>query len=330
MAMNIWQMVLFHDIIPSGYDLRRIAIMLDLNNLRFFYHVAKNLSFTIAADDLCVTQPSVTKRIKVLEEACNLKLFGKTRGKTYLTEEGKILYDSVKKIFEYEKDIETTIHDIQELKRGTLRLGMPATFSHSALSVLMDHFHQEYPNIKIQVNTGNSKEIIMGLLNHQNEIGTFVKTEDHPDIHFIHMHREKIALITSPVHRFALEKKAPLDEVAKEPLILREIGSGTRKAALELLEQNHLSPNILLETTNPEYIKQLVQRNDGVAFLAEMTVSQEIEQGKLVLIPIKGHQLTIDLCAAYLKNKPLSKPAKAYLKIFDQMRRGSLEAKDSF
>lgn len=290
--------------------------MLDLNNLRFFYHVAKNLSFTLAADDLYVTQPSVTQRIRVLEESCKLKLFGKSRGKTYLTEEGKALYDSVKKIFDYEVEVEATINNIRELKQGTLSLGLPSTVLSSAITFIMDRFHKEFPKIKIQIITGNAEEIIKNLLNHQIEIGNIAKVEEHPDIEYYHMNAEKIALIANPDHPFAEKEAISLEELANEPIILREKGSGTRKTVLDMLEQNNLSPNILLETTNPDYIKELVQQGRGVSFLSARTVRPEIEKGELITIPLEDHELYIDLCAAYLKNKPLSRAAKAYLQMF--------------
>lgn len=314
------QIVLFDGIIGLAYDLswkncRRITPLLDLNNLRFFYHVAKNLSFTLAANDLCVTQPSVTQRIKVLEESCKLKLFGKSRGKTYLTEEGKTLYDSVKKIFDYEKEVESTINNLRELKQGVLRLGLPSTALSAALSVLMDRFHKEFPDIKMQITTGNSHEIVKSLLNHEIEIGNIAKVDEHPDIEYLSMYPEKIALIANPLHRFAKKTTVSLKELAAESIVLREKGSGTRRTVLEMFEENHMTPNILLETTNPEYIKKLVQQGNGVAFLSARTVQQEIEKGELITVPIKDNELSINLCAAYLKNKPLSRAAKAYLKI---------------
>lgn len=291
--------------------------MLELENLRFFYHVAKNLSFTAAASDLHVTQPSVTKRIKNLEESINLKLFGKSRGKTFLTEEGRILFVKVKKIFQYETEVEKIVSDIQELKRGTLRLGLPATYTRSSLAILMDEFHKQYPDIKIQVNTGNSKEIVESLLNRKNEIGNLAMVSgDNPEIEFVSLSRDNVILLTSPEHPFAQKKFVTIENLANEPIVLRETGSGTRKAVLSFFKKNKITPNILLETTNSEYIKQMVIRGDGISFLVERTISQEIREGKLVKIDIKGHEISIDLYIAYLKNVPLSLPAKAYLEIF--------------
>lgn len=292
--------------------------MINLANLRFFYHVAKNMSFTLAASDLFVTQSAVTKRVKALEEECHLKFFGKRRGKTFLTEEGKVLYKYAKKIFDYEEQIETVLRDVRELKRGILRLALPKTFLDNAVNVLMDNFHHQYPNIRIKVDTGNSQEIIQGIRNNRYEIGNIAEIDDHPDIQRIPMSRSKIGAIVSPSHPFAGSASVTLEELSQEPLILREPGSGTRKLVMDLFEQNGHHPNILLETSNPEYLKQLVQRGDGVSLMAEMTIDREIGQGKLVMVPIKDHDIYLNLYIAYPKNVPLSLPAEAYLRIFSE------------
>lgn len=293
--------------------------MTDLLNLRFFFHVAKKLSFTQAASELFVTQPAVTKRVKALEEECQLKLFGKQRGKLYLTEEGEELFKYAEQIFDYEREMEKAILDIRELKRGTLRLGLPKTFMRSALNMLMDDFHKKYPDIRINVKTGNSEEIIDDVLNHRVEIGNLGTIEKHPDIHLIPFFNDNIVLITSPLHHFVQAKSVSLEDVAKEPLILREKGSGTRKSVMGLFEKNNLAPNILLETSNPEYLTQLVQRGDGVSFSVQRTIEQEIESGKLAKVDIEGHQITMQLFLAHLENKPLSLAAKAYLELFFEL-----------
>ena len=97
--------------------------MLNTNQLRAFYEVAKSLNFSMAAENLHVSQPAVTKQIKSFEERWNLKLFLKKRGKIYLTDEGKKIFVYASRIFELERQLEETISGIQNLKQGSLRIG---------------------------------------------------------------------------------------------------------------------------------------------------------------------------------------------------------------
>ncbi len=101
--------------------------MLNFNQLRAFYHAAKSQNLTQAARELFVSQPAVTAQIKSLENVCNLALFRKKGRKLYLTNEGRVLYEHVCKIFEYEKTIEKVINDMQKLIVGMLRVGTTIT-----------------------------------------------------------------------------------------------------------------------------------------------------------------------------------------------------------
>ena len=97
--------------------------MLNFNQLRVFYHAAKNLNFTAAANELFITQPAVTFQMKAFEEFCNLKLFKKRSRRLFLTDEGRTLFEYAEKIFKFEKEIENVIDEMKELKRGVLSLG---------------------------------------------------------------------------------------------------------------------------------------------------------------------------------------------------------------
>ena len=110
--------------------------MINFNQLRDFYQVAKNLNFTIAANNLYITQPAVSAQVKLFEDYCNLKLFKKKGRKIYLTAEGEVLYDYAQKIFEYEREIESAIEDMRELKRGILRLGTTKTYARYFMAFL--------------------------------------------------------------------------------------------------------------------------------------------------------------------------------------------------
>jgi DNA-binding transcriptional LysR family regulator len=103
--------------------------------------------------------------------------------------------------------------------------------------------------------------------------------------------------------------------LAEEPIILKERGSGTRKLVNELFDDNGITPEILMETSNEEFIKQLVQRGDGVSFVVREAVAIELKEKKLATVPIKGRRVFLEVSIAYLKNQPLSPPAQAFLEM---------------
>jgi DNA-binding transcriptional LysR family regulator len=287
--------------------------MLHLNHLRVFYQAAKYLNFSLAAKSLYITQPAVSVQIKLFEDSCNLKLFKKRGKKVYLTDEGQALYEYARKIFEYEKEIEDAIEDMKELKRGILRLGTTKTYARYFMPFLISTFRQAYPHIKIYLNEGSSLDMVNSLLEFSNELVIIAKTEDNPDICFLPFSKEELILVLPPQHALVRKKAVSLRDLIGEPLIMKEKGSGTRKVVSELFLRASLVPDILMETSNTEFIKEVVQRRDGISFLVKEAVLTELMENKLATVPIKGKQVFLDVNIAYLKNQHLSPPAQAFL-----------------
>ena len=291
--------------------------MINFNQLRIFYQTAKYQNCTVAAEKLFISQPAVTAQVKAFEEFCHLKLFKKMGRKIYLTDEGKSLYEYVRKVFEYEKEIEDTIEDMRLLKKGVLRLGTTKTYARSFMPFFISRFRQSYPHIKIHLDEGSSLQMANSLLDFQNEIVIVAKVEDNHQIRFVPFCQEEIVVLLSPDHRLSNRKSITMTELSKEPIIMKEEGSGTRKALNDAFAQKGLVPNILMETNNTDFIKQLVLRGDGISFLVRAAVSTELEEKKLLTVPIENCQILAGVSIAYLRSQHLSTPAQAFLAILE-------------
>ena len=298
--------------------------MLNFNQFRVFYYAAKNLNFTAAAGELFITQPAVTAQIKSFEEFCNLKLFKKRGRKVYLTDEGRSLYQYAARIFKFEKEIEAVIDDMRELKRGVLSLGTTKAYARYFMPLMITTFHQNYPQIKIQLNEGSSLDMIHGLLDFKIEVAVIARTEDNPEIHFFPFSREEMVAIVSTEHHLSREKGITFKDLSAEPFIMKEKGSGTRKLVEELFEAEQCTPDILMETSNTEFIKQLVQRGEGVSFVVKEAVAAELKEKKLTTVPLRGPKVYLDLSIAYLKGQVLSPPARAFVDTLIGLKSGDL------
>jgi len=293
--------------------------MINFTQLRDFYQVAKNLNFTAAANELCISQPAVTAQVKLFEDYCKLKLLKKRGRKIYLTDEGKTLYSYAEKIFEYEREIERTIEDMKKLKRGTLHLGTTKTYTRYFMPFLISRFHKSYPQIKIHLDEGSSLDMSNSLLNLKNEIVIVAKAMDNTDICFMPFSQEELILILSPDHPLVNKKTLSVRDLAKEPIIMKENGSGTRKLVCELFSKNGLTPNILVETSNTEFIKQLVARKYGISFLVKAAVEKELKEENLASVSIEGEKIFLDVSIAYLKNCHFSPAAQTFLNILKKL-----------
>jgi DNA-binding transcriptional LysR family regulator len=298
--------------------------MLNFNQFRVFYYAAKNLNFTAAAGELFITQPAVTAQIKSFEEFCNLKLFKKKGRKVYLTDEGRSLYQYAAKIFRIEKEIEAVIDDMRELKRGILSLGTTKAYARYFMPLMITTFHQNYPHIKIQLNEGSSLDMIHSLLDFRIEVAIIAKAEDNPDVQFFPFSREEMAVILSRAHPLAKKKAISFTDLATVPFIMKESGSGTRKLVEELFEAEGTTPNVLMETSNTEFIKQLVQRGEGASFVVKEAVAAELRQRELKTVPLKGPKVYLDVSIAYLKGQTLSPPARAFVDTLIGLKSGDL------
>jgi DNA-binding transcriptional LysR family regulator len=299
--------------------MQKAWMMVNFNQLRIFYYTAKHQNCTVAAQNLSITQPAVTAQLKAFEDACNLKLFKKKGRNIYLTDEGRTLYRYVSKVFEFEKELENAIEDMRELKRGLLRLGTTKTYAQSYMPFLVARFRRSHPHIKIYLDEGSSLQMAKSLLDFQNEIVIVAKVEENDQIDFVPLCREEIVALFPPEHYLSQRKSITMAELAKEPIVMKEAGSGTRKAVSDSFLKRGLTPNILMETNNTDFIKQLVRRGDGISFLVRSAVSPELAEGNLVSIPIEDGHIFSDVNIAYLKNQHLSTPAQAFLHILDDL-----------
>ena len=293
--------------------------MLNLNQLRAFYEGARHQSFTEAARRLFVTQPAVTAQVKSLENQCGLRLFKKKGRNVYLTDEGRALYECVKRIFDCEKEIEELVEDMRQLKRGILRLGTTKAYARYFMPFLISGFREAFPHIKVCLDEGSSLDMVRSLANLRNEVAVIAKVEDDPEVAFIPFSQEELVLIVAPDHGLAQKKTVSVEDLLDTPIIMKEVGSGTRKRVNDLFSQSRFVPTILMETSNTEFIKQLVQRGDGISFVVREAVAAELKEKKLATVSLTGERMYLDVSIAYLKHQHLSPPARAFVEMLTKM-----------
>lgn len=289
--------------------------MINLNQLRVFYHAAKHQNFTRASEDLHITQPGVTSQARLFEEACNLVLFKKKGRRIFLTDEGKILYGYARKIFEIEQELENAVEELRELKRGVLRLGTTKAYARYFMPALITGYHQQFPNIRIILDEGSSRDMIHSVVEFRNEIAVIARAEDHPDVAFTPFSQEELILIIPPEHPWTKRESVRIEELSLEPIIMKDMGSGTRRVVNELFTRSGYEPNVLMETSNTEFIKDLVHRGEAVSFLVWESVVAELKAGRIGSVQLEGTHPTLDVSIAHLKDQHLSPAATAFLDI---------------
>ena len=290
--------------------------MINLNQLRAFYYVAKYSSYTLAAETLCISQPAVTAQIKLFENFYDMKLFRRQGRAVCLTHAGKILYEKAERIFSIEDEVETTLTQLKELNQGLLEIGCTKAYAMHIMPSIMSVFHRAYPKVKIILEEGSSMAMINSLRDFKNEMIVVAQMDVNDSrIQFVPFSQEEIVVIFCVDHPLARKKEIEFLDIAKEPLILKGTGSGTRKKVADLYEKHNIVPNVFMESNNTEFIIDLVERGEGISFLVKPAVERKAKEKKIAMHPLKGTRLFLDVSLGFSKNIPLSPAATAFYNV---------------
>jgi DNA-binding transcriptional LysR family regulator len=289
--------------------------MLNFNQLRAFHEAARTQNFSTAARNLHVTQPAVTAHIRALEESLGVKLFRKRGRRVVLSDTGAVLFRYAHEVFELEKTMEQAVEEVRTLERGLLRIGTSKTYAQRLMPPLMTRFHASFPRVRMVLDEGSSAEMCRSLLELRNELALIARLEDIRGVTFVPFRREKVMLFAAAGHPLAQRENVLFEELAEHLVIMREEGSGIEALIRRSFEGRGLTPNVLIETSNIEFIKEMVERGEAVSFLVESTISEEIARGSIRAIPIRDQDLTLDVTIAYLEGTELSPAAQAFLSL---------------
>ncbi len=289
--------------------------MINFNQLRAFHEAAKTQNYSAAARNLHVSQPAITAHIRGLEETFGVKLFRKRGRRVVLTETGALLFRHAHEVFELEQRMEKTIQEVRRLERGLLKIGTTKTYARRLMPPLMTRFHERFPKVGMVLDEGSSADMCRSLLDLTNELAVVARVEGFKGVRFVPFRREKVVLFAAADHPLTRRKGIRFRELASQPVIMREEGSGIAALVKPCYERRGLVPNILVETSNLEFIKGMVERGDALSFLVESTITEELERGTVAVVPIHDQELSLEVIIAHLEETELSPAADAFLQI---------------
>lgn len=288
---------------------------MNLNQLRIFYISGKMLSFSAAAEELLITQPAVTMQIRELENYYTVQLFHRHGKRVELTEAGRILFGYAKKIFDWADRAERAIWELKDLEMGTLKIGTTKTYAKHYMPSLISRFQEKHPGVRIILSEGSSAEIAKSLIVHKNELGLIARSTYPPQLKVLFFSREELVLILRKNHPLTALRKISIKDLARETLIIREKGSGTRDVISEKFREIRVKPSILTEASNVDFIKELVETGNGISFVVKSAVQEEVKRGILKSRTLVEGPFYLNVNIVYLKNRNLSPSAQAFLEI---------------
>ncbi len=283
-----------------------------LHQLKVFETVARNGSFTRAAEELLITQPTVSSQVKQLTKAIGLPLFEQIGKSLYLTDAGQELLITCQDIFEKLNNFEIKIADLKGTKQGQLRLAVITTAKYF-VPRLLGSFCQIYPGIDVALKVTNHQEIQQRMLANKDDLYVVSNTKQNIDLTSKPFLNNPLVVVARKDHPLAGKKNLELQELKGQPFIMREQGSGTRDSIIELFAEHNIAVKVKLELGSNEAIKQAISGGLGISILSEHCLISEGISGELTVLDFKHFPIKRRWYVSYLAGKKLSVIAETFL-----------------
>ena len=283
-----------------------------LHQMKVFEAIARSGSFTRAAEELFLTQPTVSQQIKQLTKAVGLPLFEQVGKRLYLTDAGQEVLKVCRDISERLSQMEMTLADLKGLKQGNLRLAVITTAKYF-VPRLLGPFRHRYPGINISLQVINRQRVLERLSENLDDLYILGQPPSNLDINLRPVLENPLVVIAPHNHPLAQEKNIPLQRLAEEPFIMREAGSGTRMAVEYFFEENRVTINVEMEIGSNEAIKQAIVGGLGLSVLSRHALALEGTKGPLTILDVEGFPIQRHWYIVYPASKQLSVVARTFL-----------------
>jgi LysR family transcriptional regulator, low CO2-responsive transcriptional regulator len=283
-----------------------------LHQLKVFEATARHSSFTRAAEELFLTQPTVSMQVKQLTKAIGLPLFEQVGKKLFLTDAGRELFATCKEIFEKLEQLEMKVADLKGMKQGRLRLAVITTAKYF-MPRLLGPFCQLYPGIDVSLSVTNHEQVVDRLANNQDDLYVMSQLPEHLEIAAHPFLENPLVVVAPKIHPLAQQHNIPLKRLVEEPFIMRELGSGTRRAIQKMLDEEGLAVKVRLELGSNEAIKQAIASGLGLSVLSRHTLNPESANEELTVLDVQGFPIDRQWYVVHLGSKQLSVVASTFL-----------------
>lgn len=263
---------------------------MNLKQLEAFVRVAETKSFSAAAKQLYLTQPTVSAHIASLERELNTCLLVRNTKDVALSESGKELYAYAEQMLELEQKIRDRFGLTGKQSGSVLRIAASTIPSQYLLPDIMAQFRREYPEEQLKLFETDSEGVVEMIRSHKADVGFTGTVIEKGNCTYIPFYQDELVILTPATEQFKARKDADAASwFPEEPVILREEGSGTRKEALRLLEQMGIdisALNVAAVMENQETIKRSVSSGMGISILSGLAAREEISSGRLLAFPL--------------------------------------------
>ena len=291
---------------------------MDINQLEVLVTVARERSFSRAAEALHRTQPAISQAVRRLEQETGEKLFDRSSKDGTLTAAGEVLLDYARQMLNLRYTAQNAIKEMANLQQGKVTI---SANEHTVFYLLpvIQRFRKEHPLIKIEVQRGVASRIPKEIIAREVELGVISFPPSDPSLKAIAVLTDELSLIVAKDHRFAKLASVSVKDLGDESFVAHNAPSPYREKVIETFAKHKTRLNIAVELPSLEAIKRLVERGEGVALVPRLSAEDEIANGRLIGLSVREMKFERKLNIVYRRNSVLSHAAKAFLKIAKEM-----------
>lgn len=291
---------------------------MDLRRLEAFVTVARERSFTRAALRLHVSQSAVSQQVVALERELGARLLDRTRRRVDLTQSGAAFYEHAERILSEAERARRAVAASQGAITGELDVAASLTTASYVLPPALAALVAAHPDVLLSMRVENTEDVVHGLLRGDADVG-FVEGDVRADgIRLEPLFEDELVVIAPAGHRLAQRDEIRLADLAAEPFVNREHGSGTRQVAEAALERAGLDARelrVVAELSGIDAIKSAVEAGLGLAIVSALSIRKELRLGTLVARPVEGVELRRPLAAAFATQHAESPAARELVRL---------------
>lgn len=284
--------------------------------LEVFEAIARLGSFTRAAEELHLTQPTVSMQMKKLAEAVGLPLFEQVGRRIHLTDAGRQLATTAREIMQSLERCDMSIAEMQGLKKGRLRLAVVSTAKYFVPRMLGE-FSRMHPGVEVSLKVTNRQRVLERATENLDDLYILSQPASHPELLTQPFMDNPLVVMAPPGHPLTRERNIALTRIAQEPFLMREEGSGTRLSVEEIFSAHRIKPNIRMELGSNEAIKQAILGGLGVSVLSRHTLGTD-GMGEPAVLDVVGFPVVNQWHIGHPHGKQLSVVARAFLEYLCQ------------
>ncbi len=299
---------------------------MNLRHLEVFATVARHMSFSMAAEELIMSQPAVSQQVRALEHYFDAKLFEWTGQRLFLTEAGQAIREHAEAILARNLELQEALAEVRGPGRGRLALGANTTGGMYVLPAIVRTFAQANPNAQLTLQIEPTNRIVDRVM--QNFIDVAVVSGPLTDerLAIYDLYRDELFLIASPAHPFAALASVMPEQAAATGWVLYTPESRTRALVQRAFKQLRLKLTAAMQLGSTEAVKKAVEANLGIAMVSRFAVERELALGALIHVPVEGLEIVRPIHALHRKDKRLTPLAERFCTFAGDFARGNLPA----